>query len=286
MSLTLTKIAETNSTITLGWIPVPGAIGYRFTAEKQAKPSHTWDPTRDSVKFSKGSAWYKVEALGVAAVGQYPVIDPPPPPPDGDFGSALPSPLPESIGQIRIVSNASELLSALSQVNPGDRVRLRPGTYPASLRPMQSGTAQAPITLEAESGGVSIVSTGGGRPLRVDAAYWRFRNVRFADSPNFSGANVDVYGHHIEFVGCENDGGRGSCFYSDEGSHHLRFERCHVHLEGQLFGDRQTHGFYLQGDDQAVLGCYGHDIPNGFGVQRYDKGDRAIIAGKTTTQTP
>ena len=77
MSLTLTKIAETNSTITLGWIPVPGAIGYRFTAEKQAKPSHTWDPTRDSVKFSKGSAWYKVEALGVAAVGQYPVIDPP-----------------------------------------------------------------------------------------------------------------------------------------------------------------------------------------------------------------
>jgi hypothetical protein len=76
--ITLTKLAETASTITLGWSPVPGCIGYRFSAEKQAKPSHTWDPTKASAKFAKGSAWYKVEALGVEDVGQYPSIAPPP----------------------------------------------------------------------------------------------------------------------------------------------------------------------------------------------------------------
>jgi hypothetical protein len=78
MSLTLTKLSETASTITLGWAPVPGAVGYRFTAEQQAKPSHTWDPTRTSVRFSKGSAWYKVEALGVEEEGEYPTATPPP----------------------------------------------------------------------------------------------------------------------------------------------------------------------------------------------------------------
>ncbi|MBA2741125.1 MAG: hypothetical protein H0U46_03840, partial [Actinobacteria bacterium] len=53
-------------------------MGYRFTAERQAKPSHTWDPARSSAKFSKGSAWYRVEALGVEALGSYPTAAQPP----------------------------------------------------------------------------------------------------------------------------------------------------------------------------------------------------------------
>ena len=77
--MNLTKLSETATTITLGWTPVPGCVGYRFTAEKQAKPSHTWDPARASVRFAKGSAWYKVGALGVAEQGTYPSIAPEPP---------------------------------------------------------------------------------------------------------------------------------------------------------------------------------------------------------------
>ena len=84
MSIVLTKITETQNTITLGWTPVPGAIGYRFTAENQAKPSHTWNPGTSQVKFSKGSAWYKVEALGVEDEGKYPASIPPDPPPPGE----------------------------------------------------------------------------------------------------------------------------------------------------------------------------------------------------------
>lgn len=78
MSLILTKISETATKITLGWTPVPGAIGYRFQSAESLKWSHTWDSSRSSVQFSK-AAWYKVEALGVAAAGQYPPSDPPPP---------------------------------------------------------------------------------------------------------------------------------------------------------------------------------------------------------------
>lgn len=79
MALTLTKLSETSSKITLGWTPVAGAIGYRFQSAVTApKWSHTWDATRDRVTFSK-AAWYKVEALGVEAVGDYP------PPPSGSL---------------------------------------------------------------------------------------------------------------------------------------------------------------------------------------------------------
>lgn len=78
MSLTLSLISETSTTITLGWTPVPGCVGYRFTAETQAKPSHTWDPTKSTVKFSKGSSWYKVEALGVQEFDTWPDAAPPP----------------------------------------------------------------------------------------------------------------------------------------------------------------------------------------------------------------
>lgn len=82
--ISLRVVAETASTITFGWDPVAGATGFRYTAEKQAKPSHTWDGSVTQVKFAKGSAWYKVEALGVQDQGSYPPVAPPPPPPPGN----------------------------------------------------------------------------------------------------------------------------------------------------------------------------------------------------------
>lgn len=70
--LPLTKLSETATTITLGWAPV-GDRGYRFTREKaNGVWSNTWDPTVKQATFSKDSAWYKVEALGEVAAGQYP----------------------------------------------------------------------------------------------------------------------------------------------------------------------------------------------------------------------
>lgn len=62
--LMLTKIAETVSTVTFGWQPVTGAIGYRFSSSSRPSwYSVTWDPTRSTVKFSKGSACYRVESV-------------------------------------------------------------------------------------------------------------------------------------------------------------------------------------------------------------------------------
>jgi len=68
-------LASTTTTVTIGWDPVPGAVGYRLSSETQGtKYAVTWDPNiRRSDKYPAcntvfhKSAWYKVEALLVGA---------------------------------------------------------------------------------------------------------------------------------------------------------------------------------------------------------------------------
>lgn len=80
--MNIRKIAETATSITLGWDPVPGADGYRFYSAGVLR-SRTMDPTRRSVKFSKGQEPYMIEAVRLSGVdsGTYGAIAPPPPPP-------------------------------------------------------------------------------------------------------------------------------------------------------------------------------------------------------------
>ncbi len=69
-TLPLTVVTQDTDTITFGWAPVQGAVGYRFNSTALgAKWTHTWDATRSTVKFAKGSACYRVQALGVLADG-------------------------------------------------------------------------------------------------------------------------------------------------------------------------------------------------------------------------
>lgn len=66
----LFKVAETPSTITIGWSdPPPGTQGYLFFARGK-QVSRTFAPGRRSVRFSKGSEPYKVEAVTFVKVGE------------------------------------------------------------------------------------------------------------------------------------------------------------------------------------------------------------------------
>lgn len=57
--LRLRVVAETATTITLGWDHVE-CDGFRFT-HPSGRRSHTWDGTRTSVRFSKADGTYHVE---------------------------------------------------------------------------------------------------------------------------------------------------------------------------------------------------------------------------------
>lgn len=75
--MAIRKVSETSSSITLGWDAVPGADGYRFYSAGVLR-SKTMDPSRTTVKFSKGQEPYVVEAVILSKIdsGSYPSVTP------------------------------------------------------------------------------------------------------------------------------------------------------------------------------------------------------------------
>jgi hypothetical protein len=226
-----------------------------------------------------------------------PPAPPAPPPPPVDDGDALPPRLPPSTGQTFYVattgsdSNSGTLAQpwrtiqkAFNTLTAGQRALVRAGTYTENLSFTRAGTAAAPITVEAYPGEKPVVDSAGGHPLVIGStgAYFRFRGFRIQDSPGTSGGNVDIYGHHVEVSGNEVTNGRDQGVYTAEESHHAQILGNWIHDNGEGIA-HQSHGIYLQGDDHLVANNVIHDHPEGFGMQVYDKGDRAIVTGNTIT---
>jgi hypothetical protein len=70
-TLPLTELSPPGAEpVILGWTPVPGAVGYRFTTNGLTV-SHTWDPTRSQVKFSRAGE-HAVHALMPGPWGDWP----------------------------------------------------------------------------------------------------------------------------------------------------------------------------------------------------------------------
>ena len=95
---------------------------------------------------------------------------------------------------------------------------------------------------------------------------------------------VDIAGHHIEISENEITGSVNRAVFTDEPSHHVHFLRNWIHHNGRGLTE-QSHGVYLQGDDQLVANNVIHDQPEGFGVQVYDQGSRAVVVGNTITHS-
>jgi hypothetical protein len=148
----------------------------------------------------------------------------------------------------------------------------------------RAGSMVAPITVEAAPGETPILTAAGSHPLDIGSggAYFRFRGFVIRDAPGTSGGNVDVYGHHVEISGNEITNGRDQGVYTAEESHHVQILGNWIHHNGEGIA-HQSHGIYLQGDDHLVANNRIHDHPEGFGIQVYDKGARAIVTGNTIT---
>jgi Right handed beta helix region len=148
----------------------------------------------------------------------------------------------------------------------------------------RAGTASAPISVQAFPGERPVLTSAGGHPLRVasSGAYFRFHGFRIERSPLNSGGNVDLYGHHLEISGNEITLGQDQGVYTAEESHHAQILGNWIHHNGKGVA-HQSHGIYLQGDDHLVANNVINDHVEGFGIQVYDKGDRAIVVGNTIT---
>lgn len=79
----LTVLAETAKTLTVGWTPITGSLGYEYLVDGK-RVANTWDPAVRQAKFGKPDAKphvYSVRALAQLDEGslQWPAVTPPPP---------------------------------------------------------------------------------------------------------------------------------------------------------------------------------------------------------------
>lgn len=70
-ALELRLAGETATTVTLAWTPPADAAGYVFVADGR-RVSRTYDPTRASVRFSRGPVRFEVQVLTVGRTGTWP----------------------------------------------------------------------------------------------------------------------------------------------------------------------------------------------------------------------
>ena len=175
---------------------------------------------------------------------------------------------------------------ALNTLQPGQRALVRAGTYNESLVMNRAGTSSAPITVENFPGEKPVLDATNTHALRVnDGGNWfRFRGFVIQNSPGTSGGNVDLYGSFLEISNNEIRGSVDQGIYTDEESDHNYIIGNWIHHNGEG-RTHQSHGIYLQGDDHLVANNLIHDHPEGFGIQVYDNGDRAIVTSNTITNS-
>jgi hypothetical protein len=226
-----------------------------------------------------------------------PAPEPPSTTPPGRGGVALPAPLAASKGTTFYVAPGGSnggagtlgapwrsIQKALDTLKPGQRALVRAGTYTEDLEMRRAGTASAPITVEAYPGERPVLASAGSHPLEVgdEGAYFRFSGFVVEKHPGTSGGNIDVYGHHVELSGNEIRRGTDQGIYTAEESHHVQILGNWIHDNGKGIA-HQSHGIYLQGDDHLVANNVIHDHPEGFGIQVYDDGSRAVVVSNTIT---
>jgi hypothetical protein len=212
---------------------------------------------------------------------------------DGSVAPGLPVPSASlsgcpSSGYARLVSvsSAGELASAFSDAQPGDQIRLAPGTYTGRTTLSRAGTASSPIVVCGMPGTWPVMT--GGR-FRIDGSFITITGIAFVGP---SGSDVNVYmasPHDVLFthnIVRDSDGHAG---LSVEGSYNVRIVANYFHDNGGAGGEID-HGIYYRA--QATTLSTRNLIANniivdsvGRGISMHDNGGGAISYTTVTHNT-
>jgi Right handed beta helix region len=178
---------------------------------------------------------------------------------------------------------------AVTQLQPGDTLYVRAGTYPESLiNQIPSGTSwEAPVTIAAYPGETVILQPPSGhhvvelhgltknyivlKNLKLDGALVRSHVVRIGYTPRQPNSTA----HHIRLDGVEVMNGKSQGILVTAKSHHCEFIDLNVHHNGS---DKRDHGLYLQGSFHVVYrGSYAYN--KSYGIHAYGAGSDNTFIG-------
>jgi Right handed beta helix region len=135
---------------------------------------------------------------------------------------------------------------------------------------------------ELSGGDGGLDAAGGLHTLVVTGDYLVVKGLKVQGATGAWGAGlyVTASADHDSIVQNELTGNQSSALFTEEGSHHIVIDRNRIHDNCCVSG-MQTHGIYLQGDDQQVTNNLIYAHPNGFGIQVYDYGRRIRVVSNT-----
>ena len=156
------------------------------------------------------------------------------------------------------VDSPSRLDAAVSAAEPGDQIRLAPGTY-GRVRITRSGAADRPITL---CGPRTAVLDGGttlsGYVLHLDgASYWRVLGISVTNGQK--GVMLDsAHGNLLEGIEVHHVGSEAVHFRSSSTRDTIR--NSHIHHAGQVGDAHYGEGIYIGSSVNNALNDASNDI--------------------------
>jgi hypothetical protein len=218
------------------------------------------------------------------------------------LGTALPEPLPASVGQLYYVAPSGSdqnpgsldqpwktIQKAMNTVRPGDTALVRSGTYTENLLMSRAGTASAPITVRAYPGERVVLhaasTSGNTYPVQITGSYFRLHGFVIENGLGTSDANVYLWGgaNHIEVSGNEIRYGQDQGVFADKTTSYLHILGNRIHDNGwnHVAGQHQSHGIYIQGGQDLIANNVIYNHPYGFGIQIYPANHDTVVVDNT-----
>ena len=224
------------------------------------------------------------------------------------IASKLPAGLPRSGGMTRYVSPDGDdandgtaeqpwgtIQHALDTLAPGEQVLVAGGTYAEDLDMSRSGTAEAPITIAAQTGETVVLEpaseSGDTYAIRFsgDASYARLQGFVIEGADGTSSTNVYFEGnaHDLELSDNEIRFSQDQGVFSERTTSNLQIIGNRIHDNGRdhLPGQHQSHGMYIEGSGHLLANNVIYDHPEGFGIQLYPALEDTTVVNNTIVRS-
>jgi Right handed beta helix region len=177
----------------------------------------------------------------------------------------------------------------LDQLEKGQALLLRGGTYRENLVMTRGGTSARPIIVQNYPHEHPILRPGdtdeNNMPLQVGsgAAYLRFSGLVFEGARGPSTTNIYVWGsaHDVTFTQCESRWSARQGFFSEAMTRGIRISRCYFHDNGGAGPRNLDHNLYIEGRNHVIANNVITGAKNGYGIQLYPSSDRVVVANNT-----
>lgn len=175
---------------------------------------------------------------------------------------------------------------ALAKMAPGQTLVVAAGTYAEQVRATVSGSADAPILVQAAPGASPVIHPAGSDSVievGSGAGYVIFDGLTFEGARGDSSADIYVSGtaHDITFRNCVARGSDRQGFFSERTTSNVVVDGCTFSGNGGEGPDNLDHNLYVEGSGHRIVNNVIVGAANGYGIQVYPVAHDIAVVNNT-----